>query len=264
MFKQYNILIIAALLLSFAFAPASMARNANEIKQAGYTSEKNTVTASRQIISITTGVVNDLYQESLQHILGNVLEIKSGKIGSIIQKFESNTPNWLWIVQEGLLPENNNGTTQLSEAGVTTILDFDKLQQATNLSIARTIIHEMVHAYLTLYFRFESINANKDYPQILEAWIQSEEQDYNKIQHDEIERSFVNDIALALVEYAATAGLTDVDEQVYTDLAWGGLDFQHNSQLTGTERERIQNRLVAEQLNKRSGTANPAGFKIVD
>lgn len=257
MVKKYLILIIAVLVISLAYAPGAIARDANNKNEAEYTNEKNTAAQTTSI-----GVKNELDQESLQHILDNVLEIKGGKVGAIIQKFESNTPNWIWIVQEGMLPEYINGVTQLSSEGAITTLDFDKLQSATNLSIARTMIHEMVHAYLTLYFRFESINANKDYPLILEEWTQSKDQDYNKIQHDEIGRSFVDDIASALVEYAAVVGLNNVDEQVYTDLAWGGLDFEHNSQLTGIEKERIQDRLVAEQLNKRSGTVNPAGIKI--
>ncbi len=211
-----------------------------------------------------TGIKDELEEESLKEILAGVLKLKEGKIGEIINKFLSNTLHWTWMIREGSLPENVNGRTQFTSEGVVTILDFDKLQNATNLSIGRTMIHEMIHAYLTLYFRYDSGKANKDYPAIPVAWMASEDPDLNKIQHDEIERSFINDIASALNEYAKTVGLNDIDEYVYTDLAWGGLDFQSSTQLTADIKKRIQNRLKAEQLNKQVDTEKPVvAFKLV-
>lgn len=214
------------------------------------------------MVSDTTGIKYELDHESLKEILQGVIKIKEGKIGEILNKFLSNTPNWTWIVSEGNLPDNVNGETELTSDGVVTILDFDKLEHATNLSIARTLIHEMLHAYLTLYFRYDPENANKDYPAILAAWITSKDLDYNKIQHDEIERSLLNNISSALDEYAKISGLKNIDEYIYTDLAWGGLDFQNSTQLTAYAKKRIQNRLLAEQLNKQFGTERPVGIKI--
>lgn len=210
---------------------------------------------------VTAGIRVELENKYLQQILADVITIKGGKIGEILGKFQSNTSPWIWIIGEDDLSENVNGTTQFTSEGALTLLDGDKFNEATDLSVARTIIHEMIHAYLTLYFMYDAANARKDYPAILNAWVISKDPDYNKIQHDEIERSFIDEIALALDEYSDAIGLIDVDNSVYTDLAWGGLDFKNNAGLTSETKKRIQNRLLAEQLNEPSGTETPVAFK---
>ncbi len=170
-----------------------------------------------QTHSDVTGIKDELKDQSLEEILAGVVVIKEGKIEKII-KFLSSTSPGTWIIREGALPESINGQTQLTASGALTILDFHKLRDATNLSVARTVLHEMIHAYLTLYFKDDAINANRDYPAILNAWTTTKHPDYNKIQHTEIERSFIGDISLALDEYAKIAGLNNIDEQIYTDL----------------------------------------------
>ncbi len=73
----------------------------------------------------------------------------------------------------------------------------------------------------------------------------------------------MGDISLALDEYAKIAGLDNIDEQIYTDLAWGGLDFENSAQLTMNVKQRIQNRLLAEQLNGQVGAEKPVGIQVV-
>ena len=206
--------------------------------------------------TIQDGLQNDY----LQQVLSEVLDLKSGKVGEIINLFTEANQNWNWTVQEGILPASYNGTTQLLSGEVLTTLDGTKLSKATNLAVARTMIHEMVHAYLTTYFKYDPVNAAKDYPQILRAWVTQKNPDYNEIQHDEIEKSFVEYIAMALKEYSESMSLSFIDDSVYTDLAWGGLDFKNNSQLTDEDKERIQLRLSAEQLNKVFSEGVPVGI----
>ncbi|HLL42155.1 MAG TPA: hypothetical protein VK369_03410 [Segetibacter sp.] len=252
MLKRVFLLIIFAAVISAASAFGSPI-----VKEKTYADE----VAAVELASDKTGIKDELDDKSLKQILADVLTIKGGKIGEIISKFLSNTSHWVWLVVEGGLPENVNGLTQLTSDGAQTILDGEKFQNATPLSVARTILHEMIHAYLTLYFMYDAENARKDYPAILNEWMTSKDPDYNNIQHDEIERSFIDDIALALDEYSETVGLVNDDKHVYTDLAWGGLDFQNNIQLTADTKKRIQNRLLAEQLNKTFGTETPVAFK---
>ena len=182
-------------------------------------------------------------------------------MGEIINLFTGANQNWNWTVQEGILPASYNGTTtQLLSGTVLTTLDGTKLTKATNLAVARTIIHELVHAYLTTYFRYDQVNASKDYPQILRAWQTQKNPDYNQIQHDEIEKSFVEYIAIALKEYSESIGLSYIDDTVYADLAWGGLDFNNNSRLSDEDKERIQLRLSAEQINMKFSEEAPVGI----
>ncbi len=211
-------LIKMSLLIMCTFLSLNcLAQSARDLsgKEQAYVSDAVTV----QTHSDVTGIKDELEDQSLKEILAGVLVIKEGKIEKII-KFLSSTSHGIWIIREGALHESINGQTQLTASGVLTILDFDKLRDGTNISVARTVIHEMIHAYLTLYFRYDAINANRDYPAILNAWTTTKHPDYNKIQHDEIERSFISDISLALDEYAKIAGLNNIDEQIYNDLAW--------------------------------------------
>lgn len=221
------------------------------------------VTSANDITAYLGGIKDDLVHESLKQILAGITALKAGKIGAIINIFLTNTTNWNWVITEGYLPEDVNGQTQLTSGVAVTTLDYSKLKNATNLSVARTMIHEMIHAYLTLYFQYNTINANKEYPEIVTAWQASKTPDYNKIQHIEIEKNFVEDIAESLNEFGQNAGLISITESVYHDLAWGGLDFESNVLLTKAEKQRIQYRLSAEQLNTRFDTQTPVGTELV-
>jgi hypothetical protein len=257
--KRYLPLIIAA---SLIISSASAAVN--------ITGKKHVFIAKRSIfrenadirtVSDITGIIDELNEKRLKRILSGVLEIKGGKIGKIIEKLESHTPDWSWVVREGSLPENINGQTKLTSKGALSILDYNQLENATNLSIARTIIHEMVHVYLTLYYRYDQIKAIKDFPEIYNTWQIKKHADYNQIQHDEIEKTFVNDIASALKEYGDNTNM-DANDIIYNDLAWGGLNVQNSRLLTQKEKRRIQNRLSAEQSGHRNGTENPVGTRL--
>jgi hypothetical protein len=242
--KSYLILIIAATLI-YSSAAANDTRNKQPFITEGslFTETTNTRTGSEK-----TGIIDELGEKRLKRILAEVVTIRGGKIGKIIEKLESHSPNWSWVVREGSLPKYVNGKTKLIPEGALSILDYDQLENATNLSIARTIIHEMVHAYLSLYFRYEQMEAIREYPAIYSAWQIKKYADYNQIQHDEIEKTFLIDIAFALKEYGDKTN-ADANDITYFDLAWGGLNVQNNRQLTAKEKRRIQNRLSEEQSN---------------
>lgn len=253
MLKRNFLFIIAVLVTS-----ATYASDSTIIQEKASINEVTAVT----LPSNSAGIKVELADKNLRKILADVMKINNGKIGEILGRFLNNTSHWIWIIDEGYLPENVNAMTQLTAQGAITSLDYDKFENATDLSVARTLIHEIVHAYLTVYFMYEPGNAIKDYPVIVNAWGTSKNPDYNKIQHDEIERSFIDEIASALDEYSEIVGLHNVDQYVYTDLAWGGLNFQDSIQLTSKIKKRIQNRLSAEQLNKPFGTERPVSFSL--
>ena len=185
--------------------------------------------------------------ERLTQILNKVHALQLGKVGALVAQFDT-SKNWNWILAEGSLPENTNAVTQLSTEGAYTIIDMDKLKYATDLSLARTIIHEMVHAHLLLSFIYKNVNASVEYPGIVRAWAATPTPDYNAIQHQEMAESFVDDIALALKEYNYYENRF-TDNSVYIDLAWGGLDFENNVSLNDYDRKRIQITLAKAQLN---------------
>jgi hypothetical protein len=241
--------IVTALVFSSKSAAANVTGN-KQLLNSGWIllNEKANIQAALDV----TGIIDELREPRLKKILSEVIKIKGGKIGKIIAKLESHSPNWSWIVRDGSLPENVNGRTKLISQGAMTILDCDQLKNATNLSIARTIIHEMVHVYLSLYFRYEQTEAIRDYPLMYSSWQLKKYADYNQIQHDEIEKTFLIDIASALKEYGEKTNV-DANDNTYNDLAWGGLNVQHTRLLSAKEKRRVQIRLSAEQSNHWSG-----------
>ena len=196
----------------------------------------------------SASIQNDLDHLELKQIAQQVFDLKEGRISDILSGFSSDTQNWNWILEEGSLPENTNASTRFTAQGAVTTLDYNKLAKATSISVARTIIHEMVHAYLLLSFQYNSLNAKQLFPGIVTAWNNETNHDFNKIQHQEMALSFVDDIAFALQEVNERQGVV-ADNSIYLDLAWGGLDFQNNESLDDNDKERIQIRLVAAQLS---------------
>lgn len=221
------------------------------------------VTSADDLTTYLGGIKDELVHESLKQILAGIATLKEGKIGAIINIFLTTASNWNWVITEGSLPEDVNGRTELTSGIAVTTLDYSKLKDATNLSVARTMIHEMIHAYLTLYFQNDPLKANKDYPEMLAAWQASENHDYNEIQHTEIAKNFVEDIAESLNEFGQKVGLININDSVYYDLVWGGLDFGSNTLLTEADKQRIQDRLSAEQLNIAFDAQIPAGIKLI-
>ncbi len=201
------------------------------------------------VINVASAQTVTSYFESdlLTQVLNKVQALQLGKVGAIVDQFDL-TKNWDWIIEEGSLPEYTNAVTQLSTKGAYTIIDMDKLIYATELSIARTIIHEMVHAHLLLSFKYNNVKASLEYPGIVRAWAATLTPDYNAIQHQEMAESFVDDIALALKEYNYNENRF-TDNSVYTDLAWGGLDFENNESLNDDDRKHIETTLAKAQLN---------------
>jgi hypothetical protein len=205
----------------------------------------------QELMKPGTGTVNikdDLAHESLKGVLVGVSNLKEGKVGEIIRKFSGADPRWVWTVEEGYVPGQANAHTKPAQNGVVTTLNYSRLKGATRLSVARTLIHEMIHAYLVLSFRYDTAAAKK-YPRIEAAYkgvVPAPE--LNEVHHREMAQSFVGVIASALREYGRSLGLT-VNDSVYTDLAWGGLDFQHNEELAEENKLRIHRRLKAEQFD---------------
>ena len=204
----------------------------------------------------------------MQDELNKLREVEKG-VGEIVQKFANSSDElgYNWKVKNGNLPQNTNGRTSQqynSTTGtVTTTFDAGKFGQATDLAVARTMLHESVHAYLLAYSKNSPLEFRKNFAQLL--------QDYNdlkyggnanSIQHAEFARNFVNDIALALMGFGSKMGY-NLAEQYYKDLAWGGLTHYKNANnntvltpffknaVTSTNaRNRIINNILVEQTGK--------------
>ena len=137
---------------------------------------------------------------------------------------------------------------------VTTTFDSQKFANATDLSIARTILHESVHAYLIAELNVDPIVAQTiTYPQLWQLLLGNK--DPNNVYHIEMTKNFIKDIGNALQEFGQNKGY-NLPLQFYQDMAWGGLTYDPNGNIlplfinsvtNQSDRDRILNLLGSEQ-----------------
>ena len=127
---------------------------------------------------------------------------------------------------------------------IITTFDSQAWRDATELSWARTILHESIHAYLASQFAISRPNWMATYPQMVAKW--GRLQNWNDVHHEEIARSIVSDISTSLQEYGNSRGY-NFSSQFYDDLAWGGLQNTRTFQnFTQREKTRILNTIAIE------------------
>lgn len=177
----------------------------------------------------------------MQTIVADLKNITQGSVGQIIQKFSGSTPGYNWQLINGVLSGGQNAFTNQAynktSGTVTTTFDDSKFKSSTDLAIARTILHESIHAYLIAHFRVDVLSARSSYPDLVNDYAQQMYGgDANQIQHAEFVRNFVQDIALALQEYGNNKGYNHT-MQFYQDLAWGGLTHTGKYDTSGNPTE---------------------------
>ncbi len=166
----------------------------------------------------------------MKKILTDLKTVNNG-IGSIIGKFSESQweIGFNWDVKDGNLGGANGQTkanySRLTKT-VTTIFDSSLMENASDLSVARTILHESVHAYIVASFGVDYAGAQKTFSEVFEDFDKNRfDKDLNRIHHAEITRNFVNDIAASITRFGLNRGY-DLSSEFYHDLAWGGLTDQ--------------------------------------
>lgn len=156
--------------------------------------------------------------------------------------------------QNVLDPANTIRTTPGVKYNYTVFINPD-YPGKTRLYIASLLLHEIVHAYffsLVDDFNMGANNSFNELPILFNAAVINHSPLNPELHHEEIANSYVYAIATALEEFQP-----GLPEQVYTDLAWSGLETTNIFNLMHPEgsssRERILNRKAAEQ------TGNPVG-----
>lgn len=189
----------------------------------------------------------------LKYMLGKAKDVSDPKIAKAIKAFSGNNPKYTWQVQEGSLPSGRTGRTTKDDSGMMiTTLDPNKMRNASDLAIMRTILHESLHAYMTAYLSdHNQLQFFSDFAGTLKAYDdllrKTGSIDVNALQHAGIAEGFVQSIADALQLYGASQGYS-YDTQFYTDLAWGGLhETEQFNKLPFSDQDRILKRLAVEQ-----------------
>ncbi|WP_166920595.1 hypothetical protein [Flavobacterium poyangense] len=146
----------------------------------------------------------------------------------------------------------------------------------TDLSVATTMAHEIVHAYLISLLNDNLICGTSeicDFPTVYEAYVQHQITKDKTIlpaaHHELIADKYVNTIASTIQEFHTGISVdSGFPNQVYLDMAWGGLlrteIFNKNYPNNPThknfkDRERILRRITAERNGSEYGIISPLG-----
>lgn len=144
-----------------------------------------------------------------------------------------------------------------------TIYISTNYEDKTKLFIAASMLHELVHAYfMSLFDDYHNgnppnPNAYNDFAVLFQLYVDKTYPSSNSVaHHEQMAIDYVDAIASALQEYQP-----GLPQQVYDDLAWGGLSdapiFNNTPSLTANDRTRILNRYEAEQRNLSIGEGTP-------
>ncbi len=199
----------------------------------------------------------------LTSVITDLKSLQNGKFGQVIAQFAGSNPlpqNFNWTVNSASLGPNviaqTNPTIQNGTATTTINSDFTSI--STDLSIAKTLIHECFHAYLNSVYRFRTIDVG--YVNLINQY-STQFNNANDIHHHFYTiNNIVTEISLALKEYGTLKGY-NLPQQFYDDMAWGGLyGTQAYNALPQSQRERIESTIDAEFTNSSSGPANVVGI----
>ncbi|WP_428743463.1 hypothetical protein [Tenacibaculum sp.] len=123
-------------------------------------------------------------------------------------------------------------------------LDTDLVKEATQLSIAKTLIHESLHAYINLYL--DKYDRSKTFEQSIKIYYTKYKNDPNLSQHNFMSQ-FVEALAYSLSAYDNH----QQDMSYYTALSWGGLESSDAYKaLSSTEKTAIQKIINNERYAK--------------
>ncbi|UPQ78076.1 hypothetical protein M0M57_10625 [Flavobacterium azooxidireducens] len=213
----------------------------------------------------TKGVLNelkDLQQNDIAKIIRKLNEgIDDDKKHNYITKINKVpsipfTPNFIgiamgyseWKKDSNNLPISFNYKISLRNS---------LIDNGTNLGIASTLIHELIHVYfLSLiddcHYK-SSCSQLEEYNYVWNYYVQSNATG-GVSQHEQMAVSYVNIIASVLQEFHTGIPVPPGTNpnQLYIDLAWGGLfetdTFSNNSTLSDIDKQRIRARYNSEHF----------------
>jgi hypothetical protein len=211
------------------------------------------------IIDVEELIDDLLLRPCMQQLMPEIKGLSKG-MGYMINKFKlTSTPNnpitvQNWKLQDGNLGGQSTGQTSSvynkTTFTVTSTFDSQAFKKASDLSWARTILHEGVHAYMVAFYSQNRSSFMGTYPQMVKDW--GIYQNWNDTHHEEFARSLVQDIAKALEEFGKGRGYNH-NYQFYEDMAWAGLQTTSTFQsLPASDQNRILNTIAIELTGKDS------------
>jgi len=187
----------------------------------------------------------------MKSLMGNIKSLNKG-ISYMVKKLAGNTPGFDWEMKDGGLAPSNTAKTTNPGGKIITTFDTNQYQDATDLSITRTILHEAIHAYMLSDMKANPASFQVSFPALWSDWMAykfggSNVQAY---QHEEMARNLVGGMADSLEEFGLLKGY-NLTRQFYEDLSWGGLQGTNVfNGLSNSEQTRINNVVKIELSGK--------------
>lgn len=241
----------------------------------------------------TTQAIEDYIDDTeldpcTKDILNKLKNLHDGDIAAMLKRFSTDGSIFTIHMSTGLMDSKSSNiwanTTPTKGSGTDVNMVFnqdyingkDNPNPPTDLSVATTMAHEIVHAYLiSLLEQNKAFGAPGiyDFPTVYEAYVQYQITKDKSIlpaaHHELIAEKYVKSIAATIQEFhtGVSVGLGS-PKQVYLDLAWGGLKdtnaFSNNypdnlNHKNYKERERILARIYTEKRGSEYGSNSPIG-----
>ena len=217
-------------------------------------------------------------------VLDKLKNLSEGDITNMLKRFTP--PGSIFNINMSVGKVNSNAnwaeTTPLNGSRTDINMVFNEnyingtnnSSRPTDLSVATTMAHEVIHAYLiSLLEENKACGASGicDFPTIYDAYVQQQISKNPNLTVDEhhelIANKYVNTIAATIQEFH-TGQSVAYPLQVYLDLAWGGLtgtyvfnkDYPNDpNDKNYKDRERIFAKINTEKLGTQYGINSPIG-----
>lgn len=263
----------------------------NNIGGGGGAGGGNTAPTNADIAATIQKRINaDKLDACTKAVLDKLKNLKQADIAAMIQRF--NPGGSIFNINMSIGQVKNNNPNIWAEtksvdglsANVNIVFNQDyingkdNLNRPTDLSIATTMAHEIIHAYLISLLEdniTKDANGIHDFPTIYDAYVQQKIANDKSgtilpnAHHELIAKNYVYTIASTIQEFHTGQVVTSgFPSQVYLDMAWGGLQgtsiFNKNypndpNDKNYKERERILARIVAEKNGSQYGIISPLG-----
>lgn len=198
---------------------------------------------------------------------------------NVLAKLGANGSIYNTTIKSAVAPSGKPAQTVRNSSYNYTIYISTNYEDKTKLFIAASMLHEMVHSYfMSLFDDYHNANppnldAYNDFAGLFHHYVTLKNPSSTNaadVHHQQMATDYVDAIARALQEYQTgiPVPFTSIPEQIYSDLAWGGLSdapvFDATYPVGSPSRQRILNRYEAEQRNLPIGVnpnvQNPASL----
>jgi|GEM_PF-2649880 hypothetical protein len=207
------------------------------------------------LIKFDTSINASQASPCVRAVLNQLRDLPNGNgfWGKALYDVFGTIPNFKWTIKMGTLAANKAATTNILPpytAGLAeTTINVSYANTATDVSMAETLLHELSHAFLGVYWRQLQPNAIMTFPQMYQEYLATHWND-DYVSHEEMNRSFVEHNAYNLQGYGAARGY-NMSNQFYIDMVLGGLQgTTYFGNLDALTQERIKGLRQAEFINQ--------------